>query len=119
MLKPHVYRPSAGVNLNPSTGESAKQVDKIFDTISSMCEEDPDQFNCVLIDEVESIAGSREASQHGEVQDSLRATNALLTGLDRTKKYSNIIFLCTSNMLASLDSVSYSSASYDYSSKCD
>jgi len=43
---------------------------------------------------------------YGEAQDSLRATNALLTGLDRAKKYSNIIFLCTSNMYDCLDAVS-------------
>ena len=86
-------------------GESAKQVDMIFATIADMCEEDPEQFICVLIDEVESIAGSRESSMHGEAQDSLRATNALLTGLDRAKKYRNIIFLCTSNMLDCLDTV--------------
>lgn len=39
-----------------------------------------------------------------ESQDSLRATNALLTGLDKTRSYPNLIFLCTSNMLESLDS---------------
>ena len=43
---------------------------------------------------------------HGEAQDSLRATNSLLTGLDRAGKHPNIIFLCTTNMLDSLDSVS-------------
>ncbi len=70
-----------------------------------MCEEDPERFICVLIDEVESIAGSREAvMKRSESQDSLRATNSLLTGLDRTRTYSNLIFLCTSNMLESLDS---------------
>lgn len=83
--------------------ESAKQVDQIFTTIEEMCEEDSEQFICVLIDEVESIAGSRESSMHGEAQDSLRATNALLTGLDRAKRHRNAIFLCTSNMHGSLD----------------
>lgn len=68
-----------------------------------MCEEDPKQFICVLLDEVESIANSRESSMHGEAQDSLRATNALLTGLDRAKKHANIVILCTSNMLGCLD----------------
>lgn len=77
----------------------------IFASIADMCEEDPELFICVLIDEVESIAGSRESSMHGEAQDSLRATNALLTGLDRAKKYPNIILLCTSNMLDCLDAV--------------
>ncbi|TVY75730.1 Pachytene checkpoint protein 2-like protein [Lachnellula suecica] len=85
--------------------ESAKQVDAIFTTIVRMCQEDPEQFVCVLIDEVESIAFSREqGAHHGESQDSLRATNSLLTGLDRAKSCTNVIFLCTSNMLDSLDS---------------
>src|SRR5882757_3433141 len=70
-----------------------------------MCQEDPERFICVLIDEVESIASSRQAVMtRSESQDSLRATNALLTGLDRTRSYPNLIFLCTSNMLESLDS---------------
>jgi hypothetical protein len=84
--------------------ESAKQVDQIFTTIADLCEEDPERFICVLIDEVESIASSREhSSRHGESQDSLRATNSLLTGLDRTKHFPNVIYLCTSNMLETLD----------------
>lgn len=83
--------------------QSAKQVDEIFTAIGEICEEEPEQFICVLIDEVESIANSRESSMQGEVQDSLRATNALLTGLDRTKKYANAILLCTSNIPSGLD----------------
>jgi SpoVK/Ycf46/Vps4 family AAA+-type ATPase len=62
--------------------ESAKKVDEIFTAVEAMCEDDPQQFVCVLIDEVESIANSREFSMHGEAQDSLRVTNALLTGKD-------------------------------------
>jgi pachytene checkpoint protein 2 len=70
-----------------------------------MCQENPERFICVLIDEIESIASSRQAvMMRSESQDSLRATNALLTGLDRTRSYPNLIFLCTSNMLESLDS---------------
>lgn len=68
-----------------------------------MCEGDPEEFICVIIDEVETIAITREASAHGESQESLRATNAFLTGLDRTKRFPNIVFLCTSNMVKSLD----------------
>jgi len=84
--------------------ESAKQVDNIFTTITRMCQDDPERFICVLIDEVESIAYSREHStSNGEAQDSLRATNSLLTGLDRAKGLANVIFLCTSNMVGSLD----------------
>lgn len=84
--------------------ESARQVDEIFTKIARMCQEDPKEFICVLIDEIESIANSRESSnRNGESQDSLRATNALLTGLDRTRNYPNVIFLCTSNMYEALD----------------
>jgi AAA+ superfamily predicted ATPase len=42
--------------------ESAKKVDEIFTAIEAMCEEDQQQFICVLIDEVESIASSRQSS---------------------------------------------------------
>ncbi|TQS36173.1 hypothetical protein Golomagni_03383 [Golovinomyces magnicellulatus] len=85
--------------------ESARQVDEIFTKISRMCQDNPEAFICVFFDEVESIASSREFStRSGESQDSLRATNALLTGLDRTKINPNIIFLCTSNMYEALDS---------------
>lgn len=84
--------------------ESARQVDEIFTKITQICTQNPDEFICVLIDEVESIASSREFSiKSGESQDSLRATNALLTGLDRTKMNSNVIFLFTSNMYEALD----------------
>jgi SpoVK/Ycf46/Vps4 family AAA+-type ATPase len=93
----------AAALLSKYYSESAKQVDKIFTTLQQMCEEDPEEFICVLIDEVETIAITREASAHGESQESLRATNAFLTGLDRTKGYPNIAFLCTSNMVGSLD----------------
>jgi SpoVK/Ycf46/Vps4 family AAA+-type ATPase len=93
----------AAALLSKYYSESARQVDKIFTTLQQMCEDDPEEFICVLIDEVETIAITREASAHGESQESLRATNAFLTGLDRTKGYPNIAFLCTSNMVATLD----------------
>lgn len=98
------------IQINTSTllskyySESAKQVDEIFTKIARMCQEESHTFTCVLIDEVESIASSREYSTNGgESHDSLRATNALLTGLDKTKNYPNLIFLCTSNMIDALD----------------
>ncbi|KAH9215328.1 P-loop containing nucleoside triphosphate hydrolase protein, partial [Leptodontidium sp. 2 PMI_412] len=84
--------------------ESAKHVDDIFNRVSTMCEDNPEGFVCVLIDEVESIACSREYStKEGESHDSLRATNALLNGLDRTARYSNVVFLFTSNMCDALE----------------
>lgn len=84
--------------------ESAKHVDEILSRISNMCEDEPGTFICVLIDEVESIASSREFStKEGESHDSLRATNALLTGLDQIARYSNVVFLFTSNMCNALE----------------
>lgn len=85
--------------------ESARQVDEIFFKIDRMCNDNPKELICVLIDEVESIASSRHFSvKSGEPQDSLRATNALLTGLDRMKANPNVIFFFTSNMYETLDS---------------
>ena len=94
----------AAALLSKYYSESAKQVDKIFSSLQQMCENDPQEFVCVLIDEVETLAIDRQANAHGESQESLRATNAFLTGLDRTRRYPNIVFLCTSNMINSLDS---------------
>lgn len=103
------YKRTKLIQINTATllskfySQSAKHVDEIFTTVEKMCKDDPEQFICVLIDEIESIASSREASMRGEVQDSLRATNSLLTGFDKAKKYPNVIFLCTSNMPSCLD----------------
>jgi SpoVK/Ycf46/Vps4 family AAA+-type ATPase len=53
---------------------------------------------------VNQQAGSRHKGiADGESQDSLRATNALITGFDRVKRCPNIVFLCTSNMVEYLD----------------
>lgn len=69
-----------------------------------MCQNDPRRIIIVLIDEIESIAISRHSGvMHGEAQDSLRATNALLTGFDRVRAYPNVVFMCTSNMIDCLD----------------
>jgi hypothetical protein len=85
--------------------ESAKIVDDICTSLARLCTDEPNEFNCILIDEVESLTMSRKSgSLHGESQDTLRATNALLTGLDRLKAFPNIIFLCTSNMPELMDS---------------
>jgi len=70
-----------------------------------MCQKDRKHLICVLIDEVESIAGSRLlGSTNGGSQDNLRATNALLTGFDRLKFQPNIVVFATTNMIDHLDS---------------
>ncbi|KAH8815416.1 P-loop containing nucleoside triphosphate hydrolase protein [Xylogone sp. PMI_703] len=85
--------------------ESAKQVEEIFDSIEATCRNKLEDLNCVLLDEVEGVAGSRSLGVlHGEAQDSLRATNALLRGLDKIRTCPNVIVLCTSNMIDCLDS---------------
>lgn len=84
--------------------ESAAQVDDLLTKIKEMCQNDPKRIIIVLIDEVESIAISRNSGvMHGEAQDSLRATNALLTGFDMVRSCPNVVFLSTSNMVDCLD----------------
>lgn len=59
----------------------------------------------LLIDEVESLAGSRAtASARNEVHDAVRATNALLTGFDMVRNNANILIISTSNLNTALDS---------------
>jgi SpoVK/Ycf46/Vps4 family AAA+-type ATPase len=95
---------NAATLLSKFFSESAKYILQIFTSIERMCVDNPKHFICVLIDEIESLASSRAtASNRGEVQDGIRATNALLTGFDRVKSQSNLIILCTSNMVDTLD----------------
>ncbi|KIW01346.1 uncharacterized protein PV09_07118 [Verruconis gallopava] len=84
-------------------GESGKNIAKSFRKIYSMAR-DPDDFICVLIDEIETIAGSRQQSaESGEVGDALRATNQFLTALDKLRFHSNVLLFCTSNLMTTLD----------------
>jgi SpoVK/Ycf46/Vps4 family AAA+-type ATPase len=84
--------------------ESGKLVTKLFDQIAEAAE-DPDCLVCVLIDEVESITASRSsAAQSNEPGDAVRVVNAVLTSLDALRRRPNVLILCTSNMLDSIDS---------------
>ncbi|RYG66707.1 AAA family ATPase [archaeon] len=86
--------------------ESGKLVMKLFNHISDIAE-DSRTLVILLIDEVESIANARSsASQAGEPGDAVRVVNAVLTSLDSLRRKNNVLVLCTSNMLASLDEVS-------------
>ena len=50
--------------------------------------EDPKALIFLLIDEVESLAQFRKSAKPGNVpSDSIRAVNALLTQIDRIKRY--------------------------------
>ncbi|EPB65718.1 hypothetical protein ANCCEY_15215 [Ancylostoma ceylanicum] len=94
---------------------SGKLVLRMFDQIDEMAE-DGKCLVFVLIDEVvifvllfavmdvESLGMSRDAStSRGDPADSIRAVNALLTQIDRIRRRSNVIVLCTSNLEDCLD----------------
>lgn len=86
-------------------GESGKVVNKTFAMIDSMLDEDEKTFICVFVDEIESLAGKRQYSGNSnEPQDSLRAVNALLIGLDRLRRRPNVLVFCTSNLINAMDS---------------
>ena len=66
-------------------GESGKLIGATFERVYAAAQ-DPATLICVVMDEVETIAGSRERSTTGgECNDGMRATNQLLTALDRLR----------------------------------
>lgn len=65
--------------------------------------ENPNSLVCVLIDEVESIAYSRGNVTQAEPTDSIRVVNAVLTQLDKIRKYTNVLVLTTSNVTQCID----------------
>ncbi|KAF2206020.1 P-loop containing nucleoside triphosphate hydrolase protein [Delitschia confertaspora ATCC 74209] len=84
-------------------GESGKLVGKLFEAIQEMATEDS-VLTVLMIDEVETLAGSRiKAATANECGDAMRATNELLQGLDKLRKRPNVVFICTTNMMESLD----------------
>lgn len=86
-------------------GESSKLVEKMFQQIYAIAA-DESTLVCVLIDEVESLAGSREKSVSGnEVGDALRMTNQLLTALDKIRHKPNVMVFCTTNLLSAVASI--------------
>ena len=83
--------------------ESGKLVMKLFDQIDEIAE-DEQCLVVVLIDEVESIASARNASaRSNEPGDAVRVVNAVLTSLDALKRKSNVLILCTSNLVDGID----------------
>ncbi|KAF7634232.1 AAA domain-containing protein [Meloidogyne graminicola] len=84
--------------------ESGKLIQKLFSQIEGLAER-TDRLIFVLIDEVESLTIGRESAFAGnDPTDSIRAVNAMLTQLDRLKRFSNVFILCTSNIERALDS---------------
>ncbi|KAA1116147.1 hypothetical protein PGT21_002262 [Puccinia graminis f. sp. tritici] len=83
--------------------ESGKLVHSLFTKIEQIAE-NADVFVLVLIDEVESLAGSRSSGASGsEPSDALRAVNSLLTALDKLRHFKNVLVLTTSNLTGSID----------------
>ncbi|RAL12044.1 putative pachytene checkpoint component Pch2 [Aspergillus homomorphus CBS 101889] len=84
--------------------EGAKLVDQMFERIDVLLEEEDETLVCVFIDEIETLAARRDrALSNNEPFDAIRAVNALLTGLDKVKAHSNVVVVCTSNLLTALD----------------
>jgi len=78
--------------------ESGKLVAKLFAHIQELLE-DPNTLVCVLIDEVESLAAARSTSiGNGEPSDAIRTVNAMLTAIDRLRKFPNVLIFTTTNM---------------------
>lgn len=95
---------NAATLLSQYFGQSAVKIHSIFEALAAQSAETPKTLTVLLIDEIESIAASREtASARNEVHDAVRATNALLTGFDMVKNNANILIICTSNLSDSLD----------------
>lgn len=87
-------------------GESSKNLEYIFNDLRKILSS-PEYKNCflfLLIDEVETIAGSRkDILSKNESSDSVRVVNTLLTQIDSLKSYENFLILATSNLVGCLD----------------
>ena len=102
-LKATLIEINANALLSKYFGESGKLISATFDRLYTAAQ-DPSILIIVVVDEIETIAGSRERSTAaGECSDGLRATNQLLTALDRLRHLPNVITLCTSNLIESID----------------
>ncbi|CAR23603.1 Pch2p [Lachancea thermotolerans CBS 6340] len=87
-------------------GESAKNLEKIFQDLERllMSSLNQNRFVCLLMDEVETLASSRESlMKKNETTDGIRVVNTLLTKLDSLKRFNNLLVLATSNVASSLD----------------
>ena len=82
---------------------SGKLVSALFSMVRDMVEDDPHSLVCVLIDEVESLASSRNNSSGSDPSDAMRAVNSLLTSLDRLRSFPNVLVLATTNITGFID----------------
>lgn len=87
-------------------GESSKNLECIFNDLRKILSspEYENYFLFLLIDEIETIAGSRkDILSKNESSDSVRVVNTLLTQIDSLKSYPNFLILTTSNLATCLD----------------
>jgi hypothetical protein len=82
---------------------SGKLVSALFQMVRDMVQDDPSTLVFVLIDEVESLASSRNNASGGDPSDAMRAVNSLLTSLDRLRSFPNVLVLATTNLAGSVD----------------
>lgn len=83
---------------------SGKLVSTLFQMVRDMVQDDPNTLVCVLVDEVESLASSRNnQGASGDPSDAMRAVNSLLTSLDRLRSFPNVLVLATTNLTGSVD----------------
>jgi ubiquinol-cytochrome c reductase cytochrome c1 subunit len=83
--------------------ESGKLVGRMFESIETILDDEPDTLTCVFVDEVETLASKRERTLNGnDPFDAVRAVNSLLTALDRLRHHPNVVVLCTSNLITAL-----------------
>ncbi|KAI5819465.1 ATPase family associated with various cellular activities-domain-containing protein [Pyronema omphalodes] len=84
--------------------ESAKRLGQVFDHFVKQLA-DQELFLVILIDEIETLAVSRNANGSGaEPKDAMRVVNVLLTSLDKLKAKENVIVFTTSNLIQHTDS---------------
>lgn len=83
--------------------ESGKMVKKLFDKLNTIADSN-DTLVFVLIDEVESLATTRQSSMNGsDPSDAIRVVNALLTQIDQIRRRKNVILMATSNLTECID----------------
>ena len=93
----------AGHLINHMFGESSARLVRLFDAINKFCEEEPDQFVCIVIDEVEALAGTRQGVKGNDCgMENTRVTGALLRGLDNIRQRARCFIICTTNLIERL-----------------
>lgn len=81
--------------------ESSKRVVALFNWITTLAQ----KVACVgvMLDEVETLAMCRNTRNTSDPTDSIRVVNSLLIALDSLKYHSNVIVVCTSNLVDGID----------------